>query len=103
VPEKILTIEGRPSTFLCIQPNHNVTPRALVPEAREGENMCPESRRFLRLTEVQRLVPYSRSTLYLKIAKGDFPKPFSLGDRAVAWLESDVQQWIERRIEKGKP
>jgi len=27
-----------------------------------------------------------------------FPKSVSLGDRAVAWVESEVEMWIEERI-----
>jgi prophage regulatory protein len=60
--------------------------------------MPEKSQRFLRLADVQRLVPYSRSTIYLKISRGEFPSPFDLGARAVAWLESDIDEWIAARI-----
>lgn len=60
------------------------------------------SEKFLRLTEVQRRVPYSRSTIYLKISRGEFPAPIDLGARAVAWLESDIDEWIASRIAKGR-
>jgi len=66
---------------------------------RKGPTM-PE--KFLRLSEVQRRVPYSRSTIYLKVSLGEFPKPVNLGARAVAWLESDVNEWITRRIEAAR-
>jgi prophage regulatory protein len=54
--------------------------------------------KFLRLSEVQNRVPFSRSTIYLKISRGEFPKPHNLGARAVAWLESDIDAWIAERI-----
>ena len=60
------------------------------------------SEKFLRLVEVQRRVPYSRSTIYLKIQKGEFPAPIDLGARAVAWLEGDIDEWIALRIERGR-
>jgi prophage regulatory protein len=60
------------------------------------------SEKFLRLTGVQRRVPYSRSTIYAKIARGEFPAPIDLGARAVAWLESDIDEWIASRIAKGR-
>jgi prophage regulatory protein len=41
---------------------------------------------FLRLADVQRRVPFSRSTIYLMISRGEFPKQISLGARAVGWL-----------------
>jgi prophage regulatory protein len=60
------------------------------------------SEKFLRLAEVQRRVPYSRSTIYLKVSCGEFPQPIDLGARAVAWLESDVDEWIAARIGKSR-
>ena len=55
---------------------------------------------FLRLADVQRHVPFSRSTIYLMISRGEFPKQISLGARAVGWLKSEIDQWVESRITK---
>ena len=52
----------------------------------------------LRLHVVKNRVGLSRSTIYAWIAQGTFPKPISLGDRAVGWLESDINNWIESRV-----
>ena len=30
--------------------------------------------------------------------KGRFQKPHSLGGYAVAWLEADVDEWIEKQV-----
>jgi prophage regulatory protein len=40
----------------------------------------------------------ARTTIYLQIQQGTFPKPVSLGPRAVAWLESEVSAWITERV-----
>lgn len=56
---------------------------------------------LIRLAEVMKRVPYSRSTIYLKVARNEFPEPVSLGARAVAWVESEIDDWIEKRIEGG--
>ena len=56
--------------------------------------------RFLRLREVQLRVPSSRSSIYLMISRGEFPRQISLGGRAVAWIESEIQEWIASRIQK---
>jgi prophage regulatory protein len=40
--------------------------------------------------------------IYLRITRGTFPKPVSLGGRAVGWLEAEVQQWLQRRIEASR-
>jgi prophage regulatory protein len=58
--------------------------------------MSEKHQRFLRLAGVRHRVPYSRSTIYQLIAQGKFPKPYSIGERAVAWLEEDIDAWIER-------
>ena len=42
----------------------------------------------------------ARSTIYKHIGEGTFPKPVSLGDRRVGWVESEVQDWILARIEE---
>lgn len=59
-------------------------------------------KKFLRLVQVQQRVPFSRSNLYLLMEKGAFPKACNLGARAVAWLESDIDEWIESRIATGR-
>ena len=59
---------------------------------------------LIRIGEVMRRVPYSRSTIYLKVARNEFPKPISLGGRsarAVAWVESSIDEYIAQRIESG--
>lgn len=54
--------------------------------------------RLIRLKEVIDSTGLGRSTIYKYIAEGLFPKPVSLGDRAVAWLESEIQDWILARV-----
>ncbi len=57
---------------------------------------------ILRLPSVKTRTGLSRSTIYLRIAKGDFPKPVSLGGRAVGWLESDIESWLTDKIESSR-
>lgn len=54
--------------------------------------------RFLRLTDVIQRTGLSRSTIYLNISKGLFPKNISLGSRSVGWLESEINEWIKERV-----
>jgi prophage regulatory protein len=56
----------------------------------------------LRLPLVKARTGLSRSTIYLRIAEGSFPKPVSLGARAVGWLESDIEQWLTSRVEESR-
>ena len=54
--------------------------------------------RILRLPDVLARTGLSRSTIYVRVANGTFPKPVPLGARAVGWIESDVDEWIRERI-----
>jgi prophage regulatory protein len=51
-----------------------------------------------RLQTVIEQVGYSRSSVYAKVKSGDFPAPISLGGRAVGWLSTDIDAWIEERV-----
>jgi prophage regulatory protein len=53
---------------------------------------------ILRLPAVKARTGLSRSTIYLRVAEGRFPHPISLGGRAVGWVESEIQQWLEQQI-----
>ncbi|WP_460089834.1 helix-turn-helix transcriptional regulator [Pseudomonas sp. S2_E02] len=56
--------------------------------------------RIIRLKEVIDSTGLARSTIYKYIAEGTFPKPVSLGDRCVGWVDSEVHDWILARIEE---
>ena len=57
---------------------------------------------ILRLPDVKTTTGLSRSTIYLRVAEGSFPKPVGLGGRAVGWLEAEIQDWLQRRIEASR-
>lgn len=56
---------------------------------------------ILRRPEVEARTGLSRSTIYLWIKQGEFPKPVALGTRLVGWRESDVTAWLAARTEKA--
>ncbi len=53
--------------------------------------------RLLHLKEVLSRTSLSRTTIYRLMGLGQFPKSVALGSR-VAWVESEVQEWIDARI-----
>jgi prophage regulatory protein len=55
--------------------------------------------RILRMRDICLKTGLSQSTLHDLVARGVFPKPFTLipGGRAVGWLEANVDQWIFKR------
>ena len=59
-------------------------------------------RKILRLPVVLDRTGLSRSTVYLRVTEGRFPRPVSLGTRAVGWIETEVEEWIARQIEVSR-
>lgn len=57
---------------------------------------------ILRLPQVKVRVGLSRSSIYAAVAQGRFPQPVSLGARAVGWLESDVNTWLQQQVELSR-
>lgn len=59
--------------------------------------------RFIRLRELLARVPLSRSRVFELMAEGRFPKNIKLSERASAWDEAEVEQWMaERRAQSRK-
>ncbi|SES64410.1 helix-turn-helix transcriptional regulator [Oceanicella actignis] len=53
--------------------------------------------RLLRLNEVLAFTGLSRSVLYELQARGEFPRAVRIAERAVAWREDDIAEWINTR------
>ena len=67
-------------------------------------------KRLIRLSEVLSRTGFGRTSIYRKMEDGSFPRSVKLGGpledpnafdcRAVAWIEDEVEQWMESRIEE---
>ena len=57
---------------------------------------------ILRLRTIMARTGLGRSSVYAKIFKGGFPKPISLGPRAIGWDSDEVGAWIESRIQASR-
>jgi prophage regulatory protein len=57
-------------------------------------------RRILRLPQVVEATGETRSTIYKRIAEGEFPKPVRLGAKSVGWVEDEIAAYNEARIAK---
>jgi len=55
---------------------------------------------LLTLAQVQERIPKSRTTLYRWSKEGIFPKPVPVGPSGIAWVESEIDQYIEEQKEK---
>jgi prophage regulatory protein len=67
-------------------------------DIRSEENAGLFSISSVRLPAVKQRTGLSRSTIYLRMTQGTFPAPVSLGARAVGWVESEIDDWIARKI-----
>jgi prophage regulatory protein len=43
-----------------------------------------------------------RSALYERIARGEFPKPVTIGSAAVRWIEAEVVAWVQQQIDASR-
>ncbi|MBS9438640.1 AlpA family transcriptional regulator [Photorhabdus noenieputensis] len=60
------------------------------------------SNKLIRLNEVLNRTGYSKSWTYKLIDKGEFPKPVKIGPRSIAFIEGEINEWIEQRINKSR-
>lgn len=57
---------------------------------------------ILRLPAVKARTGLSRATIYARMSQGTFPKQIPLGERAVGWVEGEIEEWLARQIEQGR-
>lgn len=50
--------------------------------------------RILRIGTVLQVTGLSRSTLYRKVQRGEFPKQIKLSERCAGWRQSSVNAWM---------
>ncbi|EJD6311972.1 TPA: helix-turn-helix transcriptional regulator [Raoultella ornithinolytica] len=58
--------------------------------------------RLIRLPEVLERTGYGKAWIYRLINEGRFPAPVKIGVRAVAFVESEVDEWIQSVIETSR-
>ena len=55
--------------------------------------------KLLTIREVCELLSISRTSLWIKVKSGQFPKPIKLGDGTrKAFLASEINDWIAERV-----
>lgn len=58
--------------------------------------------KILRRPEVEATIGLGRSSIYAMMDAGTFPRPIRLGQRAVGWIESEIQAWLRDRISASR-
>jgi prophage regulatory protein len=69
---------------------------------RKVKEQLREAPAILRRKQVEARTGLRRSTIYERVAEGEFPAPINLGARAVGWLESEISAWIAARVAQSR-
>ncbi|WP_340620386.1 helix-turn-helix transcriptional regulator [Xenorhabdus siamensis] len=64
--------------------------------------MTTSKESLIRLPEVQRRTGYSKAWIYRLIKEGQFPKQVKIGPRSVAFVESEIDGWVDQRIAESR-
>ncbi|WP_340622475.1 helix-turn-helix transcriptional regulator [Xenorhabdus siamensis] len=64
--------------------------------------MTAPKENLIRLPAVQRRTGYSKAWIYKLISAGEFPKQVKLGSRSIAFVESEIDNWIAQRIAESR-
>ena len=57
---------------------------------------------LIRLPEVLKRTGFGKAWIYRLISEGRFPAPVKIGVRAVAFVESEIDAWIQSVIETSR-
>lgn len=60
------------------------------------------SQSFIRLPEVLRRTGYSKAWIYRLLKEKKFPQSVKIGARSIAFVEHEIDEWIERRIAESR-
>ncbi len=58
--------------------------------------------KLIRIKEVAKLTTFSKTNIYLLARQGLFPKPTKLGLNSSVWVESEVIDWINHKLENNR-
>ncbi|EIX9167125.1 TPA: AlpA family transcriptional regulator [Klebsiella quasipneumoniae subsp. quasipneumoniae] len=60
------------------------------------------SQSFIRLSEVLRRTGYSKAWIYRLLKENRFPRPVKIGSRSIAFVENEIDEWINQRIAESR-
>lgn len=68
----------------------------------EQEPSAFEDVRILRFPDVVRKTGMSKSDIYGRIRRNEFPEPVQLGPRSIGFVEREVNGWLHGLISKRR-
>ena len=79
-------------------PEHLPAYQHRSPFALANESGAP---RFLRLSQVIEMTGVGKTFIYTHMEKGNFPRQIQISPRTVVWLEQDIIDWMEKKIQRN--
>lgn len=67
-----------------------------MPETNTGATSAKKS--LIRFPEVLKRSGLCRSAIYNRLAAGTFPQPIKLDVRAIAWVDTEIDEWVNATI-----
>lgn len=58
--------------------------------------------KLIRARDVLKICPLSKSGLHLAVKAGRFPQPIHISERSIAFVESEVREWLQSRMDQRK-
>lgn len=53
---------------------------------------------LLRIKQVEARTGLHRSQIYAWMKEGHFPQSIKIGPASVAWLEKEIDEWVEKEV-----
>ena len=60
------------------------------------------SQTLIRMPDAMRRTGYGKAWIYCLISQDKFPKPVKIGSRSIAFVKSDIDEWINQRIAESR-
>lgn len=60
------------------------------------------SKVLIKMPETMRRTALGKAWIYKLISQGRFPQPVKIGTRAIAFIESEIDEWINQRIAESR-
>ena len=57
-------------------------------------------KRVIRKSQLLNIIPLSDTTIWRMEKRGEFPKRFTLGGRAVGWFADEIYEWLDSKAIK---
>lgn len=60
------------------------------------------NKKLIRMNEVLKRTGFCRAWMYRLIKQKRFPEPIKVGERAIAFIESEIDIWIDNLVNSSR-